>query len=255
MFWFGRKSPVDEETEDWIVACWRWLLDNLNGLEELRRFPLVLPNMAFFPPTRKEGHEKAQHVFQTVAELCGAGAWPFDLVSQEEGFNPNLGPLAVVQNVQPEPAGTFSYRPDKRLTVSYDPALLERPSNLIATFAHEIAHAIMLGIEQEVPGGLEMEEYATDVATVFLGFGVFGANSAFEFQQFSDVGTGTQGWSVQGTGYLTEAEWAFAIAIFLSLRNESMASVAEWLKPTPGTLLKKAMRYLERHPERLSSLT
>jgi hypothetical protein len=126
---------------------------------------------------------------------------------------------------------------------------------LIGTFIHEIAHAILSGVEQEIPGGSEMEEYATDLATAFLGFGVFGANSAFDFQQYSDIGTGTQGWSVRGLGYLTEAEWVFAIAIFLSLRNESMASVAEWLKPTPRTLLKKAMRYLERHPERLSSLT
>lgn len=254
MFWLGRRPSVDEETEEWLIACWRWLLDNLDDLERLRGFPLVLPNTAFFPPTRKEGHERAGHYFRTVAELSGTAAWPFDLIPQQEGFNPNLGPLAVVQNVEPGPAGTFSFRPGQRLTVSYDPDLLERPMDLIATFIHEIAHAILMGIEQEVPGGGDMEEYATDVATVFLGFGVFGANAAFEFQQFSDAGTGTQGWSMRGAGYLTEAEWAFAIAIFLSLRNESIASIAEWLKPTPGTLLKKSMRYLDRYPDRLSAL-
>lgn len=254
MFWFGRKPPIDEETEEWIVACWRWLLDNVDDLERFRRFPLVLPNRAFFPPTRKEGHKRAEHYFRTVAELCGTAAWPFDLVPQQEGVDPHLGPLAVVQSVAPEPAGTFSAGGGQRLTVSYDPALLDRPLNLIATFVHEIAHAILMGIEQEVPGGFDMEEYATDVATAFLGFGVFGANSAFEFQQYTDVGGGAQGWSTRSIGYLTETEWAFAIAIFLSLRAEPMAPVAEWLKPTPRTLLKQAMRYFERNPERLSSL-
>jgi len=254
MFWSGRKSPIDEESEDWLIACWRWLLDYLDDLKQLRGFPLVLPNMAFFPSTRKEGHERAEYYFRAVAALCGTAEWPFDLVPQQEGVNPKLGPPAVVQNVEPEPHGTFSFRPGQRLKVSYDPGLLEHPVNLIATFIHEIAHAILMGIGQEVPGGPEMEEFATDVATVFLGFGVFGANSAFEFQPYSDVGSGTQGWSMQNSGYLTEAEWAFAIAIFLSLRDERMAPLAEWLKPTPRTLLKQSMRYLDRHPERLSSL-
>lgn len=255
MIWFGSKSPVDKETEDWIIACWRWLLDNLDDVEQRHIFPLVLPTKEFFPPTDKEGHDRAEHVFRTVADLCGVGDWQFDLIPQQEDIDPVLGPLAIVQNVEYEPAGTFSIRPNQKLTVTYNPALLDQPMNMVATFIHEISHAILLGTNQEVPGGYDMEEYATDLATVFLGFGVFGANSAFEFQQFSDNATSTQGWSTRSAGYLTEAEWALAIAIFLSLRNVTMDSVAEWLKPSPRTLLKNSMKYLERHPECFLQLT
>jgi len=226
----------------------------VNDLEQMRRFPLILPNLAFFPPTRERGHAKAKHYFRKVTELCGAAAWPFELVAQEESFNPQLGPLAVVRNVAPDPAGTFSLSSERKLTVTYDPDLLGRPTHLVATLVHEVAHAILMGIEAEVPGGSEMEEYATDVATVFLGFGTFGANTAFEIRQYTDIGSGTQGWSMRNTGYLVEAEWAFALAIFLSWRNEPMTAVTECLKPTPRTLLKQSMRYFARHPDRLSVL-
>ncbi|MDJ0941924.1 MAG: hypothetical protein QNJ30_00540 [Kiloniellales bacterium] len=254
MFWNRAKSPIDEETEDWLIECWSWLLANLIGLEQLRELPLVLPTPEFFPPSDAVGHDRADHVFRSVAAWSWTQDWPFVLVPQEEGFNPVLGPMAVVQNVESEPAGTFFLGPGEPMRITYDPALLDRPMSLVATFIHEIAHAILLGIGKDVPGGPEFEEWATDLTTVFLGFGIFGANCAVEFQQFHDVGGGAQGWSLRRSGYLSESEWAFALALFLSSRGESMEAAAPWLKPTPLTLLKKSLRYFERYPERLAAL-
>lgn len=53
---------------------------------------------------------------------------------------------------------------------------------------------------------------ATDLATVHFGFGLFSANSAFNSQQFTDVHR--QDWNVARSGYLSEREWSFAIALF-----------------------------------------
>ena len=103
-------------------------------------------------------------------------------------------------------------------------------------------------------GGPEFEEYAVDLATAFLGFGIFGANTAFQFQQFSDIGSGSQGWSSSRVGYLTETEWAFALAVFLSLRGEPKEVADKWLKPGPAKLLAKSMAYLAANPDRLAEL-
>jgi hypothetical protein len=107
-----------------------------------------------------------------------------------------------------------------------------------------------MGIEEEIPGGPELEECVTDVTTVLLGFGVFGANTAFEFQQYS--GIDSQGWSTSRSGYLTEAEWAFCLALFLSKKGESEDKITNWLKPNPMALLKQSMRYLRQNPGRLT---
>lgn len=254
MFWTGKKSPVDQESEDWLIECWQWLIDNLDGFEKFRSFPLVLPTFDFFPMAAAEGHATAIEIFEIVAGLTGTANWPFDLIPQEDDINPVLGPLTVVQNAEAGPAGTFSVPSTARLAITYNPGLLDRPIPLIATFAHEIAHAILLTIREEVPGGPDLEEWATDVATVYLGFGLFGANSSVDFHQFSDVGSGSQGWSFRGVGYLNEAEWAFSLAIFLTLRGQAPEDAYKWLKPALRTLLKKSMRYLARHPERLAPL-
>jgi hypothetical protein len=233
MFLPSKKSPLDEDTEDWLLTCWKWLLDNVSTAEQVRQSPTILPIGDFFQETDKEGHDRALHVFDAVAALSGVADWPFDLVAQEEEFNPVLAPLAVVQNVKPDPLGTFSIQTEGRLTVSYNRKLLTEPIGLIATFIHEIAHAILMGIEEEIPGGPELEECVTDVTTVLLGFGVFGAKTS-------------------RSGYLTEAEWAFCLALFLSKKGESEDKITNWLKPNPMALLKQSMRYLRQNPGRLT---
>jgi hypothetical protein len=256
MFWNSSRSPLEAEEEEWLLSCWEWLLGGLSAPAEFRQFPLVLPTNEYFPPTQAAGHAMAVHVFDCVARLTGTAGWPYKLVPQAENINPVLGPLAAVKNAGSNPAGTFSVEERQEIVITYDPALIARPSNLIATFAHEIAHGLVLTISSEPPGGEEYEEYAVDVTAAFLGFGLFGANHAFEFRQFSDTSTGTQGWSYRRTGYLSEAQWGFCLALFLALRGEPAEAALRWLKPGPAGALKKTMKYLAKHkPDAFVRLT
>jgi hypothetical protein len=165
-----------------------------------------------------------------------------------------LGPLAVIQNAPADPAGTFSIQEDARITVTYNPDLISQPGQLIATFAHEIAHALLHAVPFDVPGGEEFEEYATDVTVAFRGFGIFGANHAYEFSQFSDAAIGTQGWASRRMGYLSQTQWAFCLAIFLYLRDEKPDAALKWLKPGPAATLRKSLKYFNANPERLAAL-
>ena len=76
--------------------------------------------------------------------------------------------------------------PDREVEITYSPAALRDPSGFIATMAHELSHYLMATIPLEPPGGPEAKEPATDICSIFLGFGVFAANSAFSFRQFDD---------------------------------------------------------------------
>ena len=254
MLWNSARSPLEPEEEDWIISCWQWLLQELGDMENLRRTPLVLPTGDFFAPAKATGHARAEHIFNCVARLTGTADWPYTLMRQEEAINPVLGPLAMVQNAPSDPAGTFAVETSRQIRITYNSELVSQPGNLIATFAHEIAHGLLLTAHREPPGGRDFEEYAVDVTTVFLGFGIFGANHAFEFSQYSDAGSGTQGWSYRRTGYLSEAQWGFNLGIFLYLRGEPPETALRWLKPGPAAALRKTLKYLGKHPERVAVL-
>ncbi len=243
MFW-GARSPIDRDDEEWQLECWRWLANSFAGWGPLSERRLVLPNSEFFPATDHEGHARAQRIFKSVADCFGVPPEQFVLSPQDEAIDPRVGNLMVVQNAPLSPAGTFQVGDDGHLHVTYDPAAVDRPGELIATLAHEICHPLLLSIPEPPPGGEACEEFATDLAVTFFGFGIFGENSAFQFEQFSDIGSGTQGWAARRQGYLTEAEWAFSLAVFLLVTGEPEKVALDYLKPGPAAYLNKSLKYL-----------
>ncbi len=246
MLWMS-KSPLEADDETWQLECWHWLFENFGETHPRDDTPLILPNGSFFPSTDRTGHDKAQFIFDMVARHMRVPTDGFKLVPQEETIDPRVGNLLVVQNAPSSPAGTFQLQRDNELTVTYDPASLDRPIQLIATLAHEISHAVLFTTLEPPPGGDECEEFATDLAVTFFGFGLFGANSAFEFRQFSDMGSGMQGWESRRLGYLTEAEWGFSLAVFLLSCGYDETEAQRFLKPGPAAYLKKSLAYLRKN--------
>jgi hypothetical protein len=124
------------------------------------------------------------------------------------------------------------------------PSKLDDPMGFVATMAHELGHYSMSRFRGEPPGGDEALEPATDVCAVFLGFGVFMANSAFTFQQFHDGRV--QGWRTSQLGYLDEKALAYALALFLPLRGLDAGEARRHLKDNPRSYVKHALRHLEK---------
>jgi len=251
---FRAKATIDDDDQEWQLACWQWLFDNLGGTAALRRFRTVLPSHADFPTSGKTGYAHAVHVFAQVVDRFGLDSRHFELREQEAKVDPVLSSLAVVQNAPTAPRGTYTTDDAGRHVVSYSPDTLQDLEALIATFAHEICHSILFGIDTEPPGGAEAEEFATDLATVFFGFGIFGGNGAFRFRQFVDAATNTQGWSTERSGYLTQNEWGYALAVRGLLLDEDIAMIARHCTDGLALNLKKNARFLRNNPERLAAL-
>jgi hypothetical protein len=136
--------------------------------------------------------------------------------------------------------------------VTYDAQLLDNVTALVATLAHELAHYLATSTLSEPPGGAELEELATELLVAFTGFGMFGANAAFSFNQHGDAFT--QGWASSRLGYFSEPGWAFALAVFLRLRGMPADAADPWLKPALRGLLRKAEQRLQRRPDLIASL-
>lgn len=171
--------------------------------------------------------------------------WPCKLLAQPHRPQARLSELALLKTDKGGlPLGTFSAR-DGEATITYDPESVNEPATLVATFIHELAHYRLANIRVLLPGGEEMHEYATDLMTVFLGFGVFGASRAFNFGQHGDAFS--QGWQWSKQGYLRERDWSFALAVFLNLRGEKPEILKELLKPHLYSDMKEAGRYLAKN--------
>ncbi len=169
--------------------------------------------------------------------------WPCTLKIQEEDPNLVVAPTVVLQNIEHNPLGTFSANENNEVTITYNPKIASNPTQMVATFAHELSHYLTGSAPEPPPGGWENWEFATDIGAAFLGFGVFVANAAFNFQQYTNVDS--QGWQTSGGGYLSEAEYSYALAIFMNLKNIPYDEAEKYCDTNIKSYLKHAFIELE----------
>ncbi len=243
MWPFGKSTFLDPDDEDWQIETWRWFLKEFGGLSRLQRTELVTPSKEFFPATDQTGDEQIAHIFNCVKDLAGMRDWPSELVAQPHRAELKVGEVTALKPISQPPAGTFRLEGNQAV-ISYDPSNVANPVALIATLIHELAHYRLVSVFENIPGGKEVHEYTTDLLTVFLGFGLFSTNSAFNFSQHH--GAGSQGWQYSRHGYLGERGFIFALAIFLELKRQTEDAAKPYLKSHLNVDLAKALKYVRK---------
>jgi len=156
-----------------------------------------------------------------------------------------------VKDSPSSPAGTFRATENGAL-ITYHPSRLGDAMSLVATFAHELAHYRTAGCAEPPPGGWEVWEHATDLAAVFLGFGLFLANSRFSFSQFSDGQT--MGWRWRQQGYLSEPEILHMHAIRCVLLGTPPRETLDHLKPALRGIYMRLVREVQQSVDALEAL-
>jgi hypothetical protein len=170
--------------------------------------------------------------------LCQLGdGWPVELVPQD-AHRGQLDMGNAAGTIIPAPdggaAGTFSIpgrAPGEAWTamITYDPALLNEEAALVATLAHEVAHFWLAGARHSFPGGEALHEHLTDLAAVYLGFGIFLANNARDYAaRQTELG---HMWQYRRAGYLSERALVTALVITERLAGRDPAAARPWLKP------------------------
>lgn len=239
---FGPSLPIDREEFDWLLACFAWFDRTLGQRDLADGFQprLVLPN-----EEELKAASTASELFLAVQRAAGLEAWECRLEKGEaRRENIDTG-LATGATVNSSALGTFSVEGNTPV-IRYDPTLLQNPDALVATFAHELSHLLIHTLGTP-PGGEALEEHATDCMAVYLGFGIFLANSARNFTQFSDGAM--QGWSSETSGYLSENALVTALAIFekrFATEDDATVALKDYLRPAH----RKASKYLKkRYPD------
>jgi hypothetical protein len=233
---FKPRPPIDLDEFDWLLACFAWLGDRLKaGSFE----PDVPGHFRPDEPTLREARTAAE-LFAAVKALGGLSASHCELQQGEPRRARVTTQLAGTWSGK-SALGTFSIEGNTPV-IRYDPELLRNPDDLVATFAHELAHLLVHSLGTP-PGGEQLEEHATDCTAVYLGFGVFLANAARHFEQFNDLGM--HGWRSRASGYLSERALVTATAIQLRLFGHSAEGIHLVLKPHLAKDFSKALKYID----------
>ena len=241
MAWFfSARCPVDEEMRKWVEYRMAWLTGEF-GLETWWSAPAVTPTDEFFPD-RFDGSEHAVEIMlQRVCQYMGINPDKVTLRLYDEGRHAELRQGLAIHSEGGGSAGRYTH--DEKHIVMIEASGLSDTAGLVATIAHELSHVRLLG-EGRVTGDEDDHEQLTDLATVFFGLGVFNANSVVNFNQWSKEGW--SGWSSSKKGYLNEATFAYALALWAYVRRED-----HWLRhlrPTVRSMVKQGIRYVEKNP-------
>jgi hypothetical protein len=239
---FSKKPLLSDEDFFFQIDTYKWLLRNFGGDDFYKGTTLVLPTKEHFPVQTASQDQLADAIFLQVKKYACMDEWPCELQAQEPDVERRVAPTIMLQGEERSPLGTFSVDESKKIVITYNPAIVSNTTQLVATFAHELAHYLTGTCKEPPPGGWENWEFATDLAAVFMGFGIFMANSAFNFSQYSEFDS--QGWSTSNSGYLSQAEFSFALAIFVKLKDIQPDSVYPYLNSNVKSLFKKSLMEL-----------
>jgi hypothetical protein len=201
------KTFLDPARRQWQFDTYAWLLRACGGYPKFLDTELVLPIAEHFPDRGMTGHAAAAALFRRVRDHAGMAEWPCI--------------------TEPAPQAPRNPTGERIRVIDYPPSEQD-PAMLAAHFAHELARFLVESIEEPPPGGAMLHEPAVDLATVFMGFGVFMANAA----------------ACKAPWELNEGELVHALALFCHLRKVPEDGVDPHLNAHVRKYLRLAMRDL-----------
>jgi len=224
MLGFRAKLPVSDSERVWVDQGFERLARVL-GRNRMLQAAVILPTAEYFPDPYNRTEACADLLFRRICSYMRVDRSSIDF----EVFPDELEELSKMvpywSNNSGGCAGLYTRNDDSsRMIVALRATHLKDPLVLVATLAHELGHVILLGRELIDRNAPDMEPL-TDLPTVFLGFGVFNANTSARFQQHDDGHR--QGWSMHRLGYLSEEIYGYALAKFGAERGEERP---EWVR-------------------------
>jgi hypothetical protein len=211
------KPFLDAARRQWQFDAFAWLLHGCGGYPRFLDTTLVLDSEEHFPDAGVKGRAAAAALFRRVRDHAGMADWPC---------------VAQPARERPDTSGGDGLR-----VIQYSPAD-DDAGRLIAHFAHELARYLVESFDEAPPRGAMLYEPAVDLAAVFLGFGVFMANSA----------------ACQARWELNEGELVHALALFCHLRKLPEESVAPHLNAHLRKYLRLAFGDLAQYQSDLRRL-
>lgn len=241
---FRPQLPISDEDRLWVENGFDRLCRVL-GRNRMLHARVILPDAEYFPDPYDKNPAAAQRMFARICHYMQVDRSTVDLEVFPDAAE-ELGSMLPYWRADGKPcaAGVYFHPEDesKKMVVALRQSKMDDPIVVVATLAHELGHVILLGGGLMDHAAKDMEPM-TDLVTVFLGFGIFTANCAARFRQWQD--NQMQGWSMQRLGYLPEAVYGYALALFAHQRGEHRPDWARRLSGNVRSYFKMSANWLE----------
>jgi len=239
------KLPITPEQQRWVDNSFL-RLGNLLGANRLLQATMVLPTPEHFPDPYDQSEESLQRLFARVAEGMHLNPSNVEATIFASAYDLTHGLVPFSSGSTSGAAGLYHHDPTAKPHISVDEKQLKDPMGLVAVLAHELGHIILLRPGLVARDDPDMEPM-TDLLTVFLGFGIFTANAAFHFKQYTT--NRVQGWSAGRLGYLSEELYGYALARFAFERGEAKPVWRKFLSTNVSAYLKRSAAWLADRKE------
>ena len=254
---FDKKPILDETAIQWMFDCYEWAFRNLDPAVFFKQTSLVYPNNEYFPGQGNSPEEKSQLILEQVKQHAGMNHWPVRLVNEETYLDSSFASSAPRLIAEGSVRGTSALRPklevsEDALFVLYQPNLLKNPQVLIANYAQMLGSYLGYTVNEPPPGGVENWPMLTEMIAIFMGFGLMYANTAGNVR-VNSCGS-CQGPIAERVNYLSQYDAAYALAIFVKLKNINLKEVKPYLKKTLHPFFKKALSEIEMRENEMASL-
>lgn len=233
-----KYEPLNYDDRKWFENNMLWLNQEFPDpkIEERKVFT---PTKDSFPIVWDKSEKSAMKVLEIIAQAMNINTDEIDLEFYDANIkeiNSGAAPIFIHQDeTNTDSSGIFLEKNEfGKYTIAINKENLSSPDSLIATITHELSHVKLLG-EQRIE---ENDEIITDLCTVFFGFGIFNANTSFQFHSSNDR------WGYKQLGYMKIEEWAYALALFTFMRYEDAPEWSKYLNNTIKRDFDKALIYL-----------
>ncbi len=249
---FSNKPLLDEETTQWLFEAYAWALSSFSSDFFYEDTILVTPTKAHFPSQLNSRQSMANSIFEQMVHYAGMQNWPLELVELTPDYEP-VHPSSITFNGIPRGSATaISLEGNTRaFHVTYTADLTRDPSVLTTVIARQLASHLASTTNTPGPGGEELHGHLIDLLAIFVGFGLFLTNNAVIIQR----GCSGCGKSVQATGFLSEDQMTYALAIFCYLKKIPNKAVLPHLKNALHQLFKKAIKEVNGNSNKIEHLT
>jgi hypothetical protein len=246
------ECPIDPARQSWLESSLGWFVSEF-GTEVLHR-DVVLPTADFL--SDQSFSASPDQIGRLVEHLC-------ELMMVKPGhiklevFDGSGEKKEAAKTGRKRAVGHFRIE-GGRAVIALDQSESSDRQILTAIAVHELCHLRLLGerrIRPERPDG----ERLTDLLTVYFGFGIFSTNAAMRFARAE------RGWRViprgqlddrtlnaarnegyNRLGYLSSAEFGYALSCYCWLRREKEPAWARYVDPGPSIHLRQGLAYLAR---------
>lgn len=232
------SEPLNYDLRKYFEYHILWLQETFPE-PEIGERKIFIPTESDFPIKWNGSKKSVFEVVKIVAENMQINPNEIEVDFYDEGLTEIGGGTSTIflenDTESNLTAGLYHGKNENgKYEVSVNVAYLNNPESIIATVAHELCHIKLLG-ENKIE---ENDEYLTDLATVFWGFGIFTANTSFQFYQQNDR------WGHNSSGYLKQEDWGYSLALFAFLRYEDEPEWSKYLNSTVKKDFEKSLAYM-----------